>query len=445
MTMTTHERDQLRKALGVYVDEAPPAPEWQDWDIAHASDPPKQSRMKGPMAALAAATIVLVVIGGVGLVTRPTPDSPPGGMGEEPLTWGDWFDAVVASGEPIGGDPTILQAALGPEPEFDTSALGEEQRLEPVTPDTIGIRWDFFGELPDDPNPLQIGRQMLVVAGQVESSVVGVGLFAESYVSGRTITNGLCQTVADVNPGVSAAIAGDCTEPTETVEYGKLIVLGMGDLRDVVVHVSAAFVVPPDTSVVAVDTAGTRRWQRPRGGIALFAGQFLAEDETAFTAYSASGDVLLQGTVDFVDLDIGRVRGFGSSEPAGAYAWGPLAVVSGAAGGDLALIAGTVRIADGCVLLNEQGADVLLVWPSESTLWNAETKVVSFETFDGGIVQLRDGDTVSLGGGGSSFEEGGQSAEEFLASVDWVAKPDASCVTDTRWFVNDVISAGSDS
>jgi len=364
------------------------------------------------MAALAAATIVLVVIGGVGVMLRTSPDSP------------------------TGGDPTILQAVLGPEPEFDTSALGEEQRLDPVTPDSISIPWEFFGEILGDPNPRQTYRQMLVVAGQVESSVVGVGLYAESYVSGRTITDGLCQTVAQsfrTDPG-SAAAGGGCTEQTEPVDYGAFGDLGVGDLKDVLVYVSAAFIVPPDTSVVAVDTAGTRKWHRPRGGIALFVGEFLVIGETQFTAYSASGDVLLGGTANF-----------GTTEPDEPYSWGPLAVLSGEAGGTEALIAGTVRITDGCVVLSEQGADVLLLWPSEETIWNTETEAVSFETLGGAIVELRDGDRVSLAGGGSSVDEGGKSASEFLASVDWVSEPDASCVTDTRWFVNDVVNVASDS
>jgi len=121
--------------------------------------------------------------------------------------------------------------------------------------------------------------------------------------------------------------------------------------------------------------------------------------------------------------------------------WGPLAVVSGGEGSDDALIFGTIHVGDGCVLLNEQGDDVLLVWPSDKTSWNPATEVVSFDTRRGTTLELHEGDTVSLGGGGTSVAEGGLSAAEFLASVDWVSEPDPSCVPEIRWFVGDVIEA----
>ncbi len=71
MTMTTEERDQLRRALSVYVEGAPTAPEWQDWNFQRAV-PDRQHRfVTGPVVALvAAASLVLVVLGGVTLLLR---------------------------------------------------------------------------------------------------------------------------------------------------------------------------------------------------------------------------------------------------------------------------------------------------------------------------------------------------------------------------------------
>ena len=46
---------------------------------------------------------------------------------------------------------------------------------------------------------------------------------------------------------------------------------------------------------------------------------------------------------------------------------------------------------------------------------------------------------VSFGGGGTSVEEGGRPAQDFLSEIDWVAEPDFSCVADTRWFIGDLI------
>lgn len=49
--------------------------------------------------------------------------------------------------------------------------------------------------------------------------------------------------------------------------------------------------------------------------------------------------------------------------PADASDWGPLAVGDSQEGGD-ALMHGTIRIADECVLLEEQSVEMLLVWPA---------------------------------------------------------------------------------
>lgn len=68
--------------------------------------------------------------------------------------------------------------------------------------------------------------------------------------------------------------------------------------------------------------------------------------------------------------------------------WGSLAVVSGGDGSDAALIAGTIPVGGGCVLLDEQGSDVLLVWPSDRTSWDPVNEVVSFESLQGTTVEL---------------------------------------------------------
>lgn len=133
----------------------------------------------------------------------------------------------------------------------------------------------------------------------------------------------------------------------------------------------------------------------------------------------------------------------GSNEAADAAttgddrSWGPLAIVPPPEASGQALIAGTLKVTDECLLLDERGEDVLLVWPADRTRWNPESKTISFETSDGRTVTLADGDEVAFGGGGSSVEEDGLSAEDFVAGVEWVSEPAPSCVMDTRWFVGD--------
>jgi hypothetical protein len=115
-------------------------------------------------------------------------------------------------------------------------------------------------------------------------------------------------------------------------------------------------------------------------------------------------------------------------------------VVAGGGSGDTALIEGVLVVTDQCVLLDERGEDVLLAWPADRTSWDPDSKTISFETTDGEAITLRAGDRVSFGGGGSNIEEDGQTAEDFVASLDWVAEPSRSCVVDTRWFVGELAS-----
>lgn len=125
----------------------------------------------------------------------------------------------------------------------------------------------------------------------------------------------------------------------------------------------------------------------------------------------------------------------------GEGAWGPLAVIPPAEASGEALIEGTLRVTPECVLLDERGEDVLLIWPADRTRWNAPSRTISFTTGEGRTVTLSDGDPVAFGGGGSGVEEGGRPPAEFLAATEWVAEPRASCVTDTRWFIDEVVEA----
>lgn len=122
--------------------------------------------------------------------------------------------------------------------------------------------------------------------------------------------------------------------------------------------------------------------------------------------------------------------------------WGPLAVVAGSGSGGEALAHGTLQVTDHCVLLDESGEDVLLLWPADRTSWDPDTRTVTFEKDDGEAVPVGDGDEVRLGRGGSSIDEGGPSDEEFLAAVEWESEPAESCLTDARWGVNSVERVG---
>lgn len=123
-------------------------------------------------------------------------------------------------------------------------------------------------------------------------------------------------------------------------------------------------------------------------------------------------------------------------------AWGPLAVVR-ATGGDMALSAGRLRITDACVYLEGAGDErSLLVWPADRTAWSADSRSINFKNLDGSTVPLRDGDQITLVGGGDSDAESGIPAKEWIRRTEWVAAPASSCPVEVRWSVGDVIGDG---
>lgn len=134
----------------------------------------------------------------------------------------------------------------------------------------------------------------------------------------------------------------------------------------------------------------------------------------------------------------------GSEPTKGQRDWGPLAVTSARGGDGEALLTGTLRVTNRCVVIEEQGEDVLLVWDAEQTTWNPDTRTITFENGDGAMT-VGNGDELRVAGGGSSVDEGGATSEEWAVGMDWVSKPASECLTDRRWFVSHIEkgSAGS--
>ena len=55
------------------------------------------------------------------------------------------------------------------------------------------------------------------------------------------------------------------------------------------------------------------------------------------------------------------------------------------------ILDGTIRIADGCMTVRWQGADVVLMFPDDEVAWDPDTAVLTYGGNDYG-----DGDTISL-------------------------------------------------
>lgn len=288
MTMTTPQRDRVRRALGVFVEEAPPAPDWEQWRQPQLADHSGPARLRGPIVAIATAAVALVVIGGAVAFLRATPNTATTNPGNIE-TRGDWYDAVASTAQANGPDATIVQGALGPEPQFDTSHLGAEQTLEPVTQIAGDVPWNSFFS-----STFVADRGTLIVAGRVESSLIGFVPATYDHL-GQQINEGLCYVIVSPELAGNWGSSVSCGEQSDPIEYG----IGGGSIgSDIGLSDSIAVVVPPPTSVVLIESATTQSWQRPRGGMALFVGNF-SNGEIRYTAYSASGQVLSQGTREF--------------------------------------------------------------------------------------------------------------------------------------------------
>ena len=103
----------------------------------------------------------------------------------------------------------------------------------------------------------------------------------------------------------------------------------------------------------------------------------------------------------------------------GAGPWGPLAVIEAPSGaGELAALRGELHIGEACVTVGELDP-VVPIFRNSQTRWDADRRAIVFYNFhDGTVVELRDGDWASFGGG----EIG-----PGLAGIPWLAPPDRSC------------------
>jgi hypothetical protein len=244
-------------------------------------------RLNGPLVAVTAAALVIVVFGSVAVLL---PGAGPDTTTISPQsveTWGDWYEWAVSGGELNGRDPTILQGGLGPEAQFDPDGLGIEQALEPVSQVVGDVPWSvLFGdheELTD--------RGTLLVAGRAESSVAAVvgGMFERE---GGIPTDGICLLVARPDISGDWASAATCRDQTGLVAYDNTTGSPILWVALSVDRSSIAMAISPQTSVVAFESGSQQYWQRPRGGLVLFVGDFT--QETQFTFYADSGEVLGQ-------------------------------------------------------------------------------------------------------------------------------------------------------
>ena len=100
---------------------------------------------------------------------------------------------------------------------------------------------------------------------------------------------------------------------------------------------------------------------------------------------------------------------------------------------------GILRIEEECVTIEGPGGRVLVVWPSDSTQWDAAAETITYgATDDGSEVVLRSGDELNIGGGGWAAGEDEGDPAEWAGSTVWVNEPADECLTDVRFFLGEL-------
>lgn len=120
--------------------------------------------------------------------------------------------------------------------------------------------------------------------------------------------------------------------------------------------------------------------------------------------------------------------------------WGPLAVSRLSLGGDAALTSGTLRISDDCVMLEDAyESATLLVWPPAQATWDASVRRIWFQNRNGRVIDLGDGQRVSLGGSGMNIGDSASGEattwDAWVTGIEWEAEPDPACSADAYWWV----------
>lgn len=190
-------------------------------------------------------------------------------------------EIYVADGEElISTDPPIVHGAESPEPQFDTSGLGDEAPLIPVSdierivalasrhPNGDLLRITVLGETPE-------GVLALVVNSETDDPELG-------RLHMRCVTTELGSSCSGTEIENAADAPGSLL-PGEPGSGPAHTVGGEGDLT---------WEVPAETSIVALEHNGELTWQRPITHVAVFVTEFADGDRFELTAYDAQGNIL---------------------------------------------------------------------------------------------------------------------------------------------------------
>lgn len=253
--------DRVRDAFGVLMERMEDPPSWEEVRVPVAR--PEKPRSRRPFVAMAAAVVVVLVVGvlAVNLLRRPVAYQLP--------------TVDVAAGETVvSKDPLVVVGTPAPEPRFDTSTLGDEVELNEVSDIAEFLAWVNQAELQGEIQPSK-----MVVGGSIESgSSVGIAVGAPETPAGEPVwclltlaANGaVCATSADFETPVYSARHPSASTGPGALAWGPA---------------------PLGTSVVTLNYADISLWQKPVSGVVLF-GITAPLEDYQITAFDQQGNEL---------------------------------------------------------------------------------------------------------------------------------------------------------
>jgi hypothetical protein len=188
----------------------------------------------------------------------------------------DYFDRASKDALVLGDEPRVLQPGLGPEPEFDTSALGTEVILEPAS---------SLAEIPD-----AVFAEEALPSSGAHRPKDSLPLLHVGFLSEIRSTLMVYGSSGDLlcSFAVSETFSGGGCGGFNTYPYGLFGSGGkQGDLG-----YSIVFVPESTAAVVLVVNDSDPMWQRPRAGWNMFPTPIVEGTTATAVAYASTGLVL---------------------------------------------------------------------------------------------------------------------------------------------------------
>jgi hypothetical protein len=251
-----------------------------------------------------AAALVLAVVGSIGVASLLLRSDPSPVFSSSPTT-APIVDEVVTpstvttestTGTTLVYAEIVLTTEIGPEPQFDTSTLGDEvvpdRSADPadlLTDEELGM---IFGLDSTDTvatgDPLYVGELhgvhgLVIPALRTVDNAGDAGVcFVTKYVLPEALPTGANWSCSSLGGGIQGfyTVSGDRPDEEAILFVQPLEALFLVD--------------DPAVSVIAIDTSpGDFQWQRPIGGAALFViPTFEGVGPFTITAYDANGEVI---------------------------------------------------------------------------------------------------------------------------------------------------------